>query len=103
MAATAKKPKQTEIANLPSPALRNKMIEAYELKEEIGEKAIRLKEVLDDCKKMIRESGKRSSTCETAEGVIITSKIVTTGEKVSLSAEKPNKKKKDVDTEVAAV
>ena len=86
--------KQTEFPGTPSPAIRNKMLEAVELRDAIGDQQERLVGALDDLRKMAREAGKKSLSCETDDGREVTMNLVSTGERAKLSIHK--KKKEEV-------
>ena len=84
--------KQEQLPEIQSPGLRNKIIEAEELKYRIGDQYKQLKEVLDEIRKMMREIGKKSLTCEDNEGKQIIIRLISIGEKVSISVVKSKKK-----------
>ena len=90
--------KQEQLPEMQSPGLRNKIIEAEGIKDEIGGKHKQLKELLDDIRKMMREIGKKSLTCEDNEGKQIIIRLISVGEKVSISVVK-SKKKSQLDVE----
>lgn len=78
-----------------SPAIRNKMVDWVEIKDEIGDKHERLVEIQDDLRKMAREIGKKSLTCETDDGREINFNLVSSGEKVKISVKKKPVKAED--------
>jgi len=85
------KTKQPELSGVESPEIRNKVVRALELKEEIGGKHDELQEVLDDVRKMMKDMGKKTLQTEDDNGTPIIIKLVPTGEKVTLSRAKKAK------------
>lgn len=79
---------QTEFGETPSPAIRNKILSALDLKEQIGERHSELKKALDEVRKMMRDDGRKSLTIEDSQGDALTIRLVPTGEKVTFSKAK---------------
>ena len=82
------KEKQSSLPEMPSPAIRNKVLRALEIKEKIGDQQQELKEALDDVRKMMKDQGKKSMQCEDESGLTVIIRLVPTGEKVVLSKAK---------------
>lgn len=98
-----KKAKQMEMDGMPSTELRDKILEAIEIKDDIGERANQMREVMDDVRKMMREDKRKSITIEDNNGLARTVNLVSTGEKVKISNPKKAKDKSEkAEEEIAA-
>jgi hypothetical protein len=82
---------QGELDGMPSSALRDKIIEASDLKEQIGERSNVLKELMDDVKKLMRDEKKKHVVCEDDKGRQITVNLKSIGERVSIGKPKAAK------------